>query len=45
MAPEGEANTEIKAHERSYSLFTGLMKWGTIITLISAALVVLIISN
>ena len=45
MAADREIKTEFKAHESSYSGFTKMMKWGTIFSLISAAIVVLIISN
>jgi len=33
------------AHVRDYSRFTGLMKWGTIVSLVVTALVILIIAN
>ncbi len=42
MAASGN---DLNAHEKSYSLFTGLIKWGTILSLIIAAIVVLIIAN
>ena len=50
MAREGEASDltsggELKAHEKSYSLFIGMMKWGTILSLIAAAIVILIIAS
>jgi hypothetical protein len=45
MTANGENGFEIKAHEGTYSGFTALMKWGTIISFIVAALVVLIIAS
>ena len=40
-----ETSENMNAHVQDYSLFTGLMKWGTILTLIATAVVVLIIAN
>ncbi len=40
-----QATKEIRAHENSYRRFTFMMKWGTIISLITGLLVILIISN
>ena len=45
MAVEGEVRHEVEAHERGYSLFTAMMKWGTIISFITAAIVVLLIAT
>jgi hypothetical protein len=45
MAAEGEVKTDYEAHSKGYDFFIGLMKWGTITTLIVAAIVVLIIGN
>ena len=42
---EGEANGEMVAHEKSYARFAGMMKWGSIVTFIVVALVVLIIAG
>ena len=39
MAAEGEVKTDLKAHEKGYSLFTALMKWGTIVSFAVAAIV------
>jgi len=36
---------DIEAHVRDYSRFTGLFKWGAIISFIIAMLVLVIISN
>jgi hypothetical protein len=45
MAAEGELQSELKAHERGYSLFTAIMKWGAIISFIVTMLVVFMISS
>jgi hypothetical protein len=45
MAAEGEVQSELKAHERGYSLFTNLMKWGAIISFVVTMLVVFLISS
>lgn len=44
MAAEIDHSREIKAHEGTYSLFKGMMKWGTIIAAIVTLMVVLLIS-
>ena len=44
MAVEGEAK-EFRAHESSYARFTFMMKWGTILSLITGLIVILIIAN
>ena len=44
MAVEGEVQVE-EAHVRSYSAFIAMMKWGAILSLITALVVILIISN
>ena len=41
---EGEAK-ELKAHERSYGRFTFMMKWATIVSVLTAFFVIFIISN
>lgn len=41
---EGEVKNDYQAHEKSYSLFASMMKWGTIISFIVAAIVVLLIA-
>jgi hypothetical protein len=43
MAAEGDANKDFKAHQGTYTAFTGLMKWGAIISAIIAFIVILII--
>ena len=45
MAVEGDTPGDIKAHVKSYSAFAAMMKWGTIISFVIAALVVIIISS
>lgn len=45
MAVEGENQVELQAHEKSYSLFASMMKWGTILSFVVAAIVVLLIAN
>jgi Bacterial aa3 type cytochrome c oxidase subunit IV len=45
MAADGEVRHEVEAHERGYSLFTAMMKWGTIISFIVAAVVVVLIAS
>ncbi len=45
MANDGQLDGELRAHAQSYSLFSGLMKWGTIISFVVAAIVVLIIAS
>ncbi len=44
MAGEGSSPTDFKAHERDYSKFTGMIKWGTILSFGLGAIVVLIIA-
>ena len=45
MAGEGNVTSDMKAHERDYSKFTAMIKWGTIISFILGAIVVLIIAS
>ena len=45
MAAEGDTRDEVRAHVKSYSDFAWMMKWGTILSFITAMIVVLIISN
>ena len=40
-----DSGENLGAHVRDYSRFTGIMKWGTILSLITTAIVVLIIAN
>ena len=43
MAAEGEANKDFKAHLGTYSGFIALMKWGAIVSVITALIVILVI--
>lgn len=43
MAAEGDANKDLKAHLGTYSGFTALMKWGAIVAVIVALIVILLI--
>lgn len=40
-----ETAKEMRAHEGSYHRFLFMMKWGTILSLITGAIVILIIAN
>lgn len=40
-----EAERSVRSHRNSYGMFTGLMKWGAIISFVLAMLVVFIISS
>ena len=41
----GGRHSDMQAHEKSYSLFAHMLKWGAIVSFVVALLVVLIISN
>ena len=43
MAAEGDASKDLKAHQGTYSAFITLMKWGAILAVITALIVILII--
>ncbi len=43
MAADGETNKGMKAHQGTYAAFTGLMKWGAIVSMIVALIVILVI--
>jgi len=45
MAADANAGKDVRAHQETYGFFTGLMKWGTIVSFIVAFIVVLIIAN
>ena len=45
MAAEREVQTDTQAHVRDYSRFLGLMKWGTILSFLIGAIVVVMISS
>jgi hypothetical protein len=43
MVAEGNSPEEFQAHEKSYSLFIGVIKWGAIVSLLVTFLVIFII--
>lgn len=45
MAADTGGAKEFRAHEDTYRFFTGLMKWGTVISFVVAAIVVLVIAS
>jgi hypothetical protein len=45
MAVDGGARGQIKAHESTYSSFISLAKIGTAVSVVLAAIVVLLIAN
>ena len=45
MAADRDVQTDFQAHSRDYSGFVKLMKWGTILALITGAFVVVMISS
>ena len=45
MAAEGDLEKEAMVHRRGYEGFLTLLKWGTVLSLLVAAFVVLVISN
>ena len=45
MAAEGELEKEMITHRRGYEGFVAMMKWGTILSAITALLVIFIISE
>jgi hypothetical protein len=45
MAADIDHTKEMKAHEGTYGLFIGMMKWGTIVAAIVTLIVVLLISG
>ena len=40
-----EAERALRAHQNTYGAFIGLMKWGAVISVITALLVMLIIAD
>ncbi len=40
-----EVERQERAHRNTYGLFTGLIKWGAIISFVATMLVILVISN
>jgi hypothetical protein len=45
MAAEGDVKNDYQAHSKGYERFLGLMKWGTILSFIATAIVVLLIAS
>lgn len=45
MAVDGDAAKDMKAHEKSYARFTFMMKWGSILAVITGFIVILIIAK
>ncbi|MGE0178903.1 MAG: aa3-type cytochrome c oxidase subunit IV [Sphingomonas sp.] len=45
MVSSADAEREVRTHRDTYGLFTGLMKWGTILSFVAAMIVVFIIAN
>lgn len=45
MAAEIDRTKDMKAHEGTYGLFIGMMKWGTISAAIVTLIVVLLIAS
>jgi hypothetical protein len=45
MAVEGGSRQDLKAHEGTYAGFVNLFKYGTIISFVLAAIVVLLIAS
>ena len=44
MAADGDAK-DMRAHEKSYARFIFMMKWGTVLSLVTGLLVILIIAK
>lgn len=45
MAAQGEATHEYEVHSAGYVRFLRLMKWGTILSFLTGAIVVLLIAS
>lgn len=45
MATDGDAAKDLKAHVKSYARFTFMMKWGSILAVITGFVVILIIAK
>ncbi len=43
MAAEGDIDREVRRHHNSYGLFVTLMKWGAIISVVTALIVIVVI--
>lgn len=44
MAGEGDNGVEMRAHEKGYSLFVGIVKWGAIVAAIVVLLIILVLA-
>jgi hypothetical protein len=45
MAAEGNSANDMQAHAKGYDFFIWLMKWGAVLSLITALIVILLIRN
>lgn len=45
MAAEGDLDREVRRHHNSYGLFVVLMKWGAIVSVVAALIVIFVIST
>ena len=45
MATDGDTAKDLKAHVKSYARFTFMMKWGTVLALLTGFVVILIIAK
>ncbi len=45
MAAEGDLDREVRRHHNSYGLFVALMKWGAIVSVVAALIVIFVIST
>ena len=43
--PTDDATKDLRAHESSYHRFTFMMKWGTILSLLTGFIVILILAK
>jgi hypothetical protein len=45
MAAESDLQKEVATHRKGYLAFIGLMKWGTIVSLVTTLLVIFLIAE
>ena len=45
MGAEGDLDREVRRHHNSYGLFVALMKWGAIVSVVAALIVIFVIST
>ena len=43
MTAEGDTDREVRRHYSSYGLFVALMKWGAIVSVLTALIVIFVI--